>query len=80
MLAFSNLAISHLIMPYVHCITLDCFTFSFQLNGYSKGSKVRQILADLALTQVANKRVEYLNGSERRRLAIGKMRIEIKET
>lgn len=32
---------------------------------------MRQILADLALSQVANKRVEYLNGSERRRLAIG---------
>lgn len=43
----------------------------FQLNGYSKGSKVRQILADLALSQVANKRVEYLNISEKRRLAIG---------
>lgn len=45
--------------------------FQFQFNGYSKGSKVRQILADLALSQVANKRVEYLNISERRRLAIG---------
>lgn len=33
---------------------------------------MRQILADLALSQVANKRVEYLNASERRRLAIGK--------
>lgn len=43
----------------------------FQFNGYSKGSKVRQILADLALSQVANKRVEYLNISEKRRLAIG---------
>lgn len=40
-------------------------------NGYSKGSKVRQILADLALSQVSNKRVEYLSLSEKRRLAIG---------
>lgn len=32
---------------------------------------MRQILADLALSQVANKRVEYLNVSERRRLSIG---------
>lgn len=45
--------------------------FPFQFNGYSKGSKVRQILADLALSQVANKRVEYLNMSEKRRLSIG---------
>lgn len=32
---------------------------------------MRQVLADLALSQVANKRVEYLNTSEARRLAIG---------
>lgn len=41
------------------------------LNGYLKSSKVRQVLADLALSQVANKKVENLNVSERRRLAIG---------
>lgn len=50
---------------------LNLNILGFQLNGYSKGSKVRQILADLALSQVANKRVEYLNISENRRLAIG---------
>lgn len=47
------------------------FFHLFKFNGYSKGSKVRQILADLALSQVSNKRVEYLNLSEKRRLAIG---------
>ncbi|XP_063705688.1 ATP-binding cassette sub-family G member 5 [Culicoides brevitarsis] len=41
------------------------------LSGYLKSSKVRQILADLALSQVSSKRVEYLNISEKRRLAIG---------
>ncbi|XP_017848497.1 ATP-binding cassette sub-family G member 5 isoform X2 [Drosophila busckii] len=41
------------------------------LGGYLKSSKVRQVLADLALSQVAHKRVEYLNISEARRLAIG---------
>ncbi|XP_018791255.1 PREDICTED: ATP-binding cassette sub-family G member 5 [Bactrocera latifrons] len=41
------------------------------LSGYLKSSKVRQVLADLALSQVAHKRVEYLNMSEARRLAIG---------
>lgn len=41
------------------------------LSGYLKTSKVRQILADLALSQVSNKKVENLNISERRRLAIG---------
>lgn len=45
--------------------------FPFQLGGYLKSSKVRQVLADLALSQVAHKRVEYLNISEARRLAIG---------
>jgi len=41
------------------------------LSGYLKSSKVRQILADLALSQVSNKKVENLNVSEKRRLAIG---------
>ncbi|BFF92855.1 ATP-binding cassette sub-family G member 5 [Drosophila madeirensis] len=41
------------------------------LSSYLKSSKVRQVLADLALSQVAHKRVEYLNISEARRLAIG---------
>lgn len=45
--------------------------FLLQLGGYLKSSKVRQVLADLALSQVAHKRVEYLNISEARRLAIG---------
>lgn len=52
-------------------LTCHIFYLYPQFNGYSKSSKVRQILADLALSQVANKRVEYLNISERRRLAIG---------
>lgn len=48
------------------------FDFFFQqLSGYLKKSKVRQVLADLALSQVANKRVENLNISEHRRLTIG---------
>ncbi|CAD7092218.1 unnamed protein product [Hermetia illucens] len=41
------------------------------LSGYLKSSKVRQVLADLALSQVAHKRVEHLNLSEKRRLSIG---------
>lgn len=41
------------------------------LSGYLKTSKVRQILADLALSQVSNKKVENLTISEKRRLAIG---------
>ncbi|KAG4069890.1 hypothetical protein HA402_009597 [Bradysia odoriphaga] len=40
-------------------------------NGFIKQSKVRQVLADLTLSQVANKKVENLNVSEKRRLAIG---------
>lgn len=42
-----------------------------QLTGYIKNSKVRQVLADLALSQVSAKRVDYLTTSEARRLAIG---------
>uniref|UniRef100_A0A182K9C5 ABC transporter domain-containing protein n=4 Tax=Cellia TaxID=44534 RepID=A0A182K9C5_9DIPT len=41
------------------------------LGGYLKSSKVRQVLADLALSQVSHKKVENLNISEKRRLAIG---------
>ncbi|KAL7022856.1 hypothetical protein ACKWTF_012411 [Chironomus riparius] len=41
------------------------------LSGYLKSSKVRQVLADLALSQVSNRKVENLTVSERRRLAIG---------
>uniref|UniRef100_A0A1B0G2E0 ABC transporter domain-containing protein n=1 Tax=Glossina morsitans morsitans TaxID=37546 RepID=A0A1B0G2E0_GLOMM len=41
------------------------------VSSNEAGSKVRQVLADLALSQVAHKRVEYLNISEARRLAIG---------
>lgn len=56
----------------VLCVICFILPYSMnQFNGYSKGSKVRQILADLALSQVSNKRVEYLNLSEKRRLAIG---------
>jgi len=36
-----------------------------------KRSRVRQVLADLALTQVANRRVDSLSDSEYRRLTIG---------
>ena len=40
------------------------------LSGYLKSSKIRQVLADMALSQVANKKVENLNISEQRRLSI----------
>lgn len=36
-----------------------------------KRTKVKQVMADLALSQVANKSVEYLTQSEYRRLMIG---------
>jgi ATP-binding cassette, subfamily G (WHITE), member 5 (sterolin 1) len=41
------------------------------IGGYLKSTKVRQILADLALSQVSNEKVENLSISEKRRLAIG---------
>ncbi|XP_077287878.1 ATP-binding cassette sub-family G member 5 [Arctopsyche grandis] len=42
-----------------------------KLSGYLKSSKVKQVLADLALSQVANRCVENLSKSEYRRLMIG---------
>lgn len=36
-----------------------------------KKTKVKQVLADLALSQVSNKSVEHLTQSEYRRLMIG---------
>lgn len=43
----------------------------FQLTGYLKRSKVKQVMADLALSQVSNRCVENLTKSEYRRLMIG---------
>lgn len=42
-----------------------------KISGYLKSSKVKQVLADLALSQVANKCVDNLTKSEYRRLVIG---------
>lgn len=42
-----------------------------QLTGYLKKSKVKQVMADLALSQVSNRCVENLTKSEYRRLIIG---------
>lgn len=42
-----------------------------KLTGYLKKSKVKQVMADLALSQVANRCTEYLTKSEYRRLIIG---------
>lgn len=55
------------VYPFIYRI----FYLDVKLSGYLKKSKVRQVLADLALSQVANKRVENLNVSEHRRLTIG---------
>ncbi len=49
-------------------------TFSmntFQVSRYVKSARVKQVLADLALSQVANRRVDTLTNSEHRRLTIG---------
>ncbi|XP_047527145.1 ATP-binding cassette sub-family G member 5 [Vanessa atalanta] len=42
-----------------------------KISGYLKSSKVKQVMADLALSQVANKCVTSLTKSEYRRLVIG---------
>ncbi|XP_066246097.1 ATP-binding cassette sub-family G member 5 [Euwallacea similis] len=42
-----------------------------RLTGYLKKSKVKQVMADLALSQVSNRCVENLTKSEYRRLMIG---------
>lgn len=42
-----------------------------KISGYLKASKVKQVMADLALSQVANKCVTNLSKSEYRRLVIG---------
>ncbi|KAJ8967156.1 hypothetical protein NQ317_000962 [Molorchus minor] len=42
-----------------------------KLTGYLKKSKVKQVMADLALSQVSNRCTEYLTQSEYRRLMIG---------
>lgn len=47
------------------------FRFVFQIGSSLRSSRVRQVLADLALTQVANRSVDQLTPSEYRRLVIG---------
>ncbi|XP_050303443.1 ATP-binding cassette sub-family G member 5 [Anthonomus grandis grandis] len=42
-----------------------------KLTGYLKRSKVKQVMADLALSQVSNRCIENLTKSEYRRLMIG---------
>lgn len=46
-------------------------TIGSKVTKYMKRSRVRQVVADLALTQVANRQVHQLSESEYRRLAIG---------
>lgn len=41
------------------------------MTGYLKQSKVKQVMADLALTQVANRACDNITQSEYRRLMIG---------
>lgn len=41
------------------------------MSSYVKSTRVKQVMADLALVHVANHGVHSLNQSEHRRLAIG---------
>jgi len=42
-----------------------------QVSRYMKNARVKQVMADLALTQVANRTRDHLSKSEYRRLMIG---------
>ncbi len=44
--------------------------YPFQVSHYVKAARVKQVLADLALSQVASKTVETLTQSEYRRLVL----------
>ena len=46
-------------------------TIGPKVSQYVKSARVKQVLADLALSPVANRQVETLTQSEYRRLAIG---------
>ena len=46
-------------------------TLGSKVSNFSKVSRVKQVLADLALTQLANHSVETLTKAEYRRLVIG---------
>lgn len=43
----------------------------FQVSSYVKKAKVKQVMADLALSPIGNRQVEHLSQSEYRRLTIG---------
>ena len=42
-----------------------------QVSSYIKSTRVKQVMADLALSNVSNRNVESLTQSEHRRVAIG---------
>ena len=46
-------------------------TIGSKVNSYVRSARVKQVLADLALSQVANVNVDSLNDSEYRRVVIG---------
>jgi len=46
-------------------------TIGSKVSGYVKKAKVKQVMADLALSPIANRQVEHLSQSEYRRLTIG---------
>lgn len=63
-------------MSILNAITIWSFVNLIYLLGskvssYVKSTRVKQVMADLALVHVANHGVHFLNQSEYRRLAIG---------
>jgi len=55
----------------VPSISIDLFSLGSKVSSYVKSTRVKQVMADLALVHVANHGVHFLNQSEYRRLAIG---------
>lgn len=67
-IAFRSVIIIHF-LPLHSCHLI--VELGSKVSGYVKNTRVKQVMADLALAHVSNQGVEQLTQSEYRRLVIG---------
>jgi hypothetical protein len=68
---YGYILIARTISSFVTLISVDFYLLGSKVSSYVKSTRVKQVMADLALVHVAHHGVHFLNQSEYRRLAIG---------
>ena len=69
--AIFNLIVEVEVVVKIFSVTISDYANFFQVSSYVKKAKVKQVMADLALSPIGNRQVEHLSQSEYRRLTIG---------